>query len=99
MPVMKIVGDGASLISKAHPVSVKVSLNDKVDIDSNSVETVWVDFPESVIPTLEARMLRDKPLHLYDFVKINDIVHIWMGDGFVAERYAKDFVFNVQKDE
>ena len=97
---MKIVSDGVALTAAEHPVTVKLnsSLHDQVDINSSSLETVMVELPEHFIPTLEERTAKEKPLYLWDLVKIDGIVHMWMGDGWVAEKYLNNLVFNVQKD-
>ena len=101
MPTMKIVNDGVALTSADHPVTVKLteSLHEKVDVNPESLTTTLVDIPEHFIPTLEERKAKEKPLYLWNLVKIEGIVHMWMGDGFVAEKYLNNLVFNVQKGD
>lgn len=89
---------GVELVSIAHPASAEPELPLDLDINPESIERVEVDIPESWIPTLEERRLSDKPLFLEDLVKIDGITHVWMGDGWVAVKYAKQFVWKIQQE-
>ena len=95
---MKIVGDGVALTAAEHPVPNEPEL-DFGYLRPEALETVEIEIDESWIPTLEQRRASGKPLCPEDLVKIDGIVHVWMGDGWVALNYSKYLVWPAQLSE
>ena len=107
MSTIKIVSDGVSLNSVAHPVTVKLvecpfSAEEieaaEPSLNPNSIERVRIEIDERFIPTLEERRASGKPLYLEDLCKIDGIVHTWLGKGWIALAYHNNVFWSVEKE-
>ena len=106
MSSLKIVPkDGVAAYSAKHPVTVKLTQGEfefqdvtPQDITPQSIERVEINIEEWMIPTLEERCAKGKSLCPEDLVKIDGVVHVWLGDGWCALKYANNLVWKVQEE-